>query len=234
MSVKPQSGQAVVEGLLVLGILSSLWLGTAWLGRLQDVALQTGHASRHRAFALAHQGQEPDALDVGVLLSQPWQTRRGEALLDANATRFSSVRDEHRPATLPGDPEPAAAAVRRDLSLGEGEVWVVAGYRRTTGLDQPESRLRDFDRLKLGISRYTSIMRGSGAAASDAATQARVARADSIWARQAGRSIELGLHVSGRVRDMDAAWGRPDFVTDWLMPWTAWVPAHHLSVGDAP
>lgn len=234
MKMHEQSGQAVVEGLVVLGVLSSLWLGMTWLGRLQDVALQVGHASRHQAFALSHQGQEPDGLAIERLPGQSWQTRRGEAFLDAEVMRSSFALDGRQPNLRLGGDAPAAAAVRQDFRLGDGGVWVVNVHGRTTGEEQPSMDLRSFDRLRLSINRHTAIMRGTGAAVSDGAAQVRLAQADSVWAAQARRSMALGEQVSGRMQAVDVAWGRADFIPDWLVPWTGWVPAPHLGVGGAP
>lgn len=234
MTLYRQSGQAIVEGLVVLGVLSSLWLGVAWLGRLQDVALQVGHASRHQAFALSHQGQEPDGLAIEPLPGQSWQTRRGEAFLDVEVMQSSFVLDA-RPSSLQlGGDAPATAAVQQDLQLGDRGVWVVSVYRQTAGEEQPGMDLQNFDRLRLGINRHTAIMRGTGAAVSDGAVQSRLAQAASVWAAQAERSIALGEQISGRMQAVDAAWGRADFKPDWLELWTGWVPAHHLNPGGAP
>lgn len=234
MRLYRQSGQAVVEGLVVLGVLSSLWLGVAWLGQLQDAALQMGHASRHQAFALSHQGREPDELAIGHLPGQSWQTRRGEALLDVEVIQSSFVLDKRSPDLEPGGDTPAAAAVRQDLRLGDSGIWVVNVYGQTTGEAEPGMGLQHFDRLRLGINRHMAIMRGTGAAVSDSATQTRLAQANSVWAVQAGRSMALGEQVSERMQAVDAAWGRADFRPDWLAPWTGWIPARHLSSGSTP
>lgn len=229
-----QSGQAIVEGLVVMGVLSSLWLGVAWLGRLQDVALQVGHTSRHQAFALSHQGLALDKQALERLPGQSWQTRRGEAFLDAEVMDSSLAFDGREPSIRLGEAAPAAVAMREDLLLGERGVWVVSAHRRTVGEKQAGSGLQSFDRLELGINRHTAIMRGTGAAVSDDATQVRLAQAGSVWAAQAGRSIALGEQVSGRMQAVDAAWGRAAFSSDWLGPWTGWVPAHHLSTEGMP
>lgn len=229
-----QSGQAVIEGLIVLGVLSGFWLSVAWIGRLQDVALQVGHASRHQAFAFAHQGQMRDTLAVEDLPGQSWQTRRGEPLLDAGAGRLSFVLDDRSPGAQPGEAGGAVTAARQDLQLGDNGIWVVDVHRETVGESRADTSLRNFDRLRLGIDRHTAIMRGTGAAASDGAVQARLAEADSIWADQARRSMDLGEQVFGRMQAVDAAWGRPDLRTDWLAPWAGWVPGHHLRTGGVP
>lgn len=234
MKIHVQSGQAVIEGLVVLGVLSSLWVGAVWLGRLQDVALHTGHASRHQAFALAHQGQALDTPTIERLSGQSWQTRQGGAFLDAQVPQFSVLLDEREPSVPVGGVAPAVVAARQDLRLGESGVWVVTAHRQTTGEASSGVGLQNFDRLRLGIDRHTAIMRGTGAAVSDEAAQARIVQAGSVWARQADLSIALGEQVSGRVRATDVAWGRADFTPDWLAPWTGWVPAHHLSAGSAP
>jgi hypothetical protein len=236
MNDHAQSGQAVVEGLVILGVLASLWLGAAWLGRLQDVALQAGHTSRHMAFALAHQGQTLELLhdgNHGSSAPTP-HSRHGEAFLDAAAARLSWVRDGRVPALRIGDADPMAEPMRQDLRLGDAGVWSAHAHRRAAGVSTPDIGLREFDRYSLGISRHTAIMQGSGAATGDAAVQERIAQADSVWAGVARHSTDLGERTSGRVQALDEAWGRARFTPDWLAPWTGWVPAYHLSKGGTP
>ena len=228
-----QSGQAVVECLVVLGVLASLWIGAVWLGRLQDAALQASHASRHRAFALAHQGADGAMYQTaGVMVpGQGGSNRRGETFLDAGAARVSWSPTGRLPLVQPGDPIPAAAAVRTDLELGDPRVWVAGVHFETRGEAEPGLSLAVFDRLRLGLDRHTAIMHGSGAADGDPATQERIAQAHSVWGRYADASLAHGRRVADRMRPVDAAWGRAMPSFEWLLPWVGQVPALHLDRG---
>lgn len=228
-----QSGQAALEGLLVLGILASLWVGAAWLGRIQDAALQAGHASRYRAFALAHQGLVDHVADSGParIPNRGGANRQGEAFLDAAAAHVASVPTVRTPSIQIGDPHPGAAAARQDLVLGDSRVWVAGIHVETSGEHQPGLGLAAFDRYRLGLDRHTAIMRGTGASEGDLATQQRIAQAQSIWGQYADRSIALGQQVTERMQAVDAAWGRPEVLFDWLQPWVGRIPARHLYRG---
>lgn len=228
-----QSGQAVVECLVVLGVLASLWVALAWLGRVQDAALQAGHASRHRAFALAHQGLGEGMAYAGdpIVPDQGGTNRRGEAFLDAAATRASSQPTARQPSIQPGDHFAGAATVRADLVLGDPRIWVTEVHIETNGETEPGLGLAVFDRRRLGLGRHTAIMRGSGASDGDSATQQRIAQAHSVWGRYAGPSTALGRQVAERMQPVDAAWGRAEASFEWLQPWAGRIPARHLDRG---
>lgn len=237
MGTSMQRGQALVEALVAMIVLASAWVAVAWLGRLRDIDLQAMHASRHQAFAHAHQGMESpgEAVLRGPHLrgmGQRWENRHGESLLsDAGARVFQS---SHAPGRQPGDPAPAASAVRRELRLGDEAVWISEVDLATAGIGQPDGGPRDFDRLALRLRRHTAILRGAGAAPGDAQVQATLAGAGTLWAASADHSAGLARAVEARVRPLDAAWGRPDLRLDWLAPWTGRVPARHLHPGGRP
>ena len=237
-SMIDQSGQALAEALVALGALASLCLAIAWLGRTQDAALQLSHASRQAAFAWAHQDL-PDA-DLaaqaaadGLAPGQRGRTRSGADLLSGSIR----VRLDALPVLQgrrPGDPVPGAADIRGELRLGDETLWRAGVGARTAGRDRISGGLRDFDDQALFLLRQTVIMRGTGAAADDAAVQGTLGGSGRVWARAGRVSQAVGAGVDRRMQGVDAAWGRerPDW--DWLGPWTSQVPARHLQPRSAP
>ncbi|MGA0584480.1 MAG: TadE family protein, partial [Castellaniella sp.] len=154
MSIHPeQGGQALVETLVVLVALGSLWLGIAWLGRLQDVGLQLAHASRRAAFAHAHQGLAPEVLEPGGdgYLDAPghrWRTRRDQGFL-AEPARLDVEPLGAMTGRQAGEPEAAASDLHRELRLGDPRVWRASARARTAGQASTTGALHDFDHLRL-------------------------------------------------------------------------------------
>ena len=237
-SAGQQQGQALVEALVALVVLASLWLGLAWLGRLQDIGLQLMHASRRAAFAYAHQGLAPQELDPGGdgyldVPGQRWQTRQGLNFLAGEASL--TVRSTgHLRNQQPGDPLAGAAALRRELHLGDPDLWRAEARVDTRGAARTQGALHDFDRLGLQLQRHTAILRGEGAAASDADTQAVLAGSPGAWGDAAQASRTAGERTLARLKGVDAAWGRalPDW--DWIHAWTGSVPHVHLQPWSQP
>ncbi|WP_345798003.1 TadE family protein [Castellaniella sp. MT123] len=233
-----QDGQALAEALVVLGVLGSLWVGIAWLGRVQDAGLQLSNASRRAAFAYAY--QEMALPDLSAQVSghmqgsgHVWRSRRGDPLLPAGAV-LNLDASAKRPASEPGDPVPDAASLRQELKLGEDAVWLARVGARTQGQAQTQSRLSDFDRLAVSLQRHTAILRGSGAASGDMAVQATLGESHRAWSGLAGASHEAGQRIDQRLQGVDEAWGRSRPSWDWLTPWAGRVPARHLNPWRSP
>jgi hypothetical protein len=224
-----QNGQALAESLVVMGVLASLWLGLAWLGRLQDAALHLAHASRHAAFAWAHQGLgeigAAALTDAGV--GPGWQTRRGGALLPEGVSLDLEILPQPL-SGLPGDSVPGGGAMRRELRLGDEQIRIVHATARTAGAPGTQGLLWDFDRLAVSLRRHTAILSGPGAAAGDAEVQRILGDSARAWGHAAQPSQSLGRSLATRLGPADAAWGRPQPAWDWLSAWTARVPQRHL------
>lgn len=233
-----QGGQALVETLVVLTVLGSLWLGIAWLGRLQDVGLQLAHASRRAAFAHAHQGLSPAALGRAgdAYLDAPghrWRTRQGQDFLGDEA-RLSIASLGAMTGRQAGDPVAGSADLRRELRLGDPTVWRAVARVETAGAVDTTGALHDFDRLVLGLSRHTAILSGDGAAGDDAEAQSILANSPRAWRTAASASRTAGKAVLNRLKGVDAAWGRalPDW--DWTGSWAGSVPRSHLQTWRQP
>ncbi|WP_323017559.1 hypothetical protein [Castellaniella sp.] len=237
-SMEAQRGQALAESLVVLGALASLWLGVAWLGRVQDAALQLSHASRQAAFAWAHQGitdtdLAAQAVDDSQASGQHGQTRQGSALLpDRVGLRLDASRV--RSGRWPGDPVAGAALARQELQLGDETFWRIQASARTAGQGQTSGRLWDFDRLAVSLQRHTAILRGAGAASGDLAAQTVLGGSGQLWGRYVSVSQAAGQAVDRRLQGVDAAWGRTRPQWDWLGAWSASVPARHIRQWGAP
>lgn len=233
-----QNGQALAESLVVLGVLASVWLGVAWLGRVQDAALQLSHISGQAVFAWAHQGVDGDDLAIQAAddhraLGQRGQTRQGQDLLpDGVGLRFDTLPSHS--GRWPGDTVDGAAQARRELQLGDETFGRIQAGARTAGQAQTSGRLWDFDRLSLPLQRHAVILRGAGAASGDAAVQAVLGDSQRLWGRYASVSQAAGQAVDQRMQGVDAAWGRARPQWDWLDAWTGRVPAQHLRAGETP
>ena len=233
-----QSGQALAEALIVLIVLGSLWVGIAWLGRLQDVSLQLAHASRYAAFAEAHQGRDDTAMHtvIAPYVDAPghrWQTRQGlDFLAQDLALAWQPVGEPQGP--QPGDPMAAAADLRRELQLGDPVVWRVAARVRTAGHDTTAGLLADFDHLGLSLNRQTAILRGDGAAQGDAQVQAILAGSARAWGDAAAQSRHAGETIFRHAGGVDVAWGRAVPAWNWIDAWTGSVPRPHLQPWRQP
>lgn len=233
-----QSGQAVVELLLVTSALAVLWVAIPWLAHLQDMALSATHASRHAAF-LASRGEltQPGMSTVEAFFSggaHRWVDRRGESVLEAGHHVSLELQKSSPLSALgqPGDMHANASILRREWSL-EDEGLITARVSLTFGGATRWARDGPREGLGLGVydapypslSRGTAILRGGGHAVSDSDTQTRVGQSALAWAGAQAGSMGHGRTVQLRTAGVDAGWGRaePDF--DWLSRWSGHVPA---------
>lgn len=237
---KAQSGQAALEALVSMLALAVLWVGVAWLGRIQDVALQASHGARYAAFMATR--HDTDTPEVGVRLTSfegvgnQWSDRRGEALqssvyqdISVNFARGSpmAVQDQ-----IGGDGR-NLTQLRQDWdSADKGVISAQVSLvpRNVSEHDDDSSllNLHQFDHSYPRISRHTSIMTGSAHSGNDASAADRIADSDLAWSRPARNSYRLGRRVDTVASSVDGGWGRPRPVFDWLQPWAERVPEHHL------
>lgn len=235
-----QHGQALVEAFVVLLAAAVLWMAIAWLGRIQDVSLQASHAARHLAFQ-ATRLPAPDTVvlpDAFFNGSRPmWRGERGQPLIGtvlahpharAGSVGVLSVYGQ------PGRNDADAGQLRKDWNIADTGIVVAGVSLRPLAPDAPVSAtdkapiLSSFDRYVPTISRHTAILWGAGHATSDGAAAGRLAASGLAWAGPADASKSLGQRVAGGAAPVDAAWGRPDPVFDWLQPWADYLPQQYL------
>lgn len=245
LAVCRQSGQALVEAIVAMLGMLSLWVAIAWLARFQDMALQASHASRFSAFSLTRDGH-PDLIG-GVrrhYFSGPahlWSDRRGRHLLGGGQPEVGLDIDTGQvllPSAQPGGAHEHASALRRqwriqDSGIVSARVTVQprpSGRTAAAGVKGMDAGLAYFDHWYPSMSRHTAILSGAGHASDDLAVQRRVAESGLGWSDSALRSRQLGQRVQEKVQPLDRGWNRPEPEFDWLQPWAGLVQEHHLRI----
>jgi hypothetical protein len=232
-----QRGQAAAEALLALLLLASLWVGTAWLLRWQDIAMQAQHASRYAAFAASRDAAAQPLEDIRHgYFSGPahlWRDRRGASLLSAERSEVSLQFDRGQAlsaAAQPGGAHADASDLRRGWLIEDAGMVTarVAVAAVAPAHSPPASGLAQFDAWRPTIRRHAVILAGAGHASSDAQAQQRVAGSALGWAVAADRSYALGRRVQSWAGGLDQPWGRVEPLFDWLGPWAGRVPDQHL------
>lgn len=236
-----QKGQALLEGMIALLVLLSLWVGITWLGRLQDMGLQAMHASRYAAFAL---GRDPLA-DIETELRQhyfsgsahQWTDRRGKRLLgeELDEVSLSATRDSALAAKAQAGGVAAHAQSLRhgwrleDSGILASQVSVAPVFKASSSVaDSFAGGLAGLDTQQLVLRRHTAILTGAGHASDDLEVQKRVAASSVAWGNDANASYAHGAKVAGAMALVDAAWNRTEPVFDWLEPWAGKVPEFHI------
>lgn len=223
-----QCGQALAEGVLALAALTVLFWAIPVIGRYQDIALQTTHASRHAAFSAAQKGVDDTHLLPAIqqrFFAQPhlrWRDASGRPLLDGGIN-LQLQRTASGSALQPATPE--GQTLYRDWRLHDQ--GVLSARVSTSARDVSRGVFPAFVGT-LAFTGHTAVLSGAGHAVSDADVQRRVASGDSGWGRAARQSSAAGRAAAQRLRGVDAAWGRAQPSFDWLTPWTALVPQDRL------
>lgn len=236
-----QRGQAAIEALVCLLALGVLWAGVAWLGRVQDLALQASHASRYAAFSATRsdQGPSPKGIRQGTFDGQAnqWSDRHGRALqhsvyqdLRINVHRSDKfLPDVHAGATDPRVVQLRDELLNIDQRIVSAQVDLVPSNEISPfGGEGTLLKLGQLDRAYPHIRRQTSILTGSGHSSGDRSAADRIASSSLAWASIADRSYRLGRRVSSVASRVDSGWSRPVPDFDWLHPWAEYVPPHHL------
>lgn len=238
-----QQGQALAEGLVVLLVLLSLWVGLAWLGRLQDMALQATHGSRHAAFAATRYFADDftvQQVKAGYFSgpSHQWSLRSGRAVLDDDKSQVTVSVRRGQALDVKAQVGGTGLSVSRlrselgtaDRGILQARVGVDLSFLRASQAGDGSSvlRLSDLDSAWPVLHRHTAILIDSGHAASDAAAQQRLTLSPTAWAASSARSYELARQTDAVMAKVDGAWSRQRPLFDWLQAWTGRVPDHHL------
>lgn len=236
-----QRGQALAEALVVCLALLMLWAGSAWLARLQNMALQAQHAAGFAAFAASRswpaQGDGSRTPHFFQGASHDWRNLAGHRLLQDPAQVRTLFSDEQ--ALLPSaqaGKQPESVALARQLhvfhnGMHTAQVQVQAG---TAPRAAPDTGVPDRAPLGSGvraylgaapvIRRHVAIITGAGHAATDHLAAFRLGESELAWASAYSLSGEAANRVNTAVAATDAAWGRAALQTDWLQPWRGDVP----------
>lgn len=236
-----QGGQAALEALVSMLALAVLWVGVAWLGRIQDLALQASHAARYSAFMVTRHDSDTPANEGSVASftdsTKQWMDRRGEALQNSVYQDISVSFTRGAPMAAHkqlGGADKGMTQLRHDWhSADKGVLTAQVHVVQRTDYVQEKShssllKLHQFDEAYPLIRRHTSIMTGSAHSSDDTATAERIVKSDLAWSRPARDSYRLGRRVEAAASRVDAGWDRPKPVFDWLQPWADRLPEHHL------
>ncbi|MGB3288675.1 MAG: hypothetical protein WBA83_05325 [Burkholderiaceae bacterium] len=232
-----QNGQAMAEGLAVLGLLLAVYLAIAWLGRYQDMALSAQHASRHAAFQQTRADAGVTPLDINRhFFSGPahqWMDRRGRPVLGDKAgvgLSFSRLALDRQ--AEPGGRGGSAVALRRDWGMRDPGV-LCAEVRVGGAAPLLDEGAGGYFELRFGeaypaMHRHTAILTGAGHASGDTQTQQVLAQSELAWGNSAKASHAAGSRIAAIMRQVDAGWARTEPEFDWLTPWAGRIPDHHL------
>lgn len=236
-----QRGQALLEGVVVLTALLSLWIAIPWLSRLQHIALTAQHASSYAAFAASR--SDVVDLDNSVrhqFFSGPahqWRDRAGNRILAKLEDTVAIHLDQYEKLSLlgqPGGDHASAQTLRRDWQIHDkgvlsARVTVTPENTRDSNAEAvTSSRLAPLSAYP-SLQRHTAILTGAGHSSDDAAVQKTIAQSALAWNAPATTSYGLGRRISSAMSAVDAGWQRTSPVFDWLSAWAGHVPAAHLS-----
>lgn len=240
-STERQAGQGLVEGVLALAMLATLWAAIAWLGQMQDIGLTVRHASAYAAFAAARGHVLADEVHARFFSGSAhrWTNLQGKSLLDEPERRVTmqvSTSDMLLDQAQPGEAGLAAAALRAAWGMEGGllDAWVGAA---PAAMPPPviwpigaatSERPAQPGRQALILRRHTSILTGAGHAIGDDDAQVKLAASALAWGNNAKTSYTLGHKVQGVMDAVDAGWRRSVPHFDWLFPWSGHVPDRHL------
>lgn len=237
----PQSGQAALEAMISALALAVLWVGVAWLGRIQDIALHASHAGRYSAFMASRDDAATSTSQVhtGFFTGQgnQWGDLRGDALqmsvyqtINVTLARGKAVAFNAQA----GGSDPNSVQLREGWGIADRGVLSanvsLAPRTSADSLDDKDSllKLAQFDAVYPKITRHAAILTGSGHSSSDILAAQRIAKSELGWSGPAEFSIRSGHRVASVASKVDAAWRRPDPVFDWLVPWADQVPMQYL------
>lgn len=245
--LKAQSGQSVVEALVLFLVLLVMFMAIPWLGRLSDIGLQQANASRYAAFQLTrhHEGIDENDLKHRYFLDEDhqWKDRANNDLITSDSIYLSLNREQKLGSHMQAGGEGShQQTLRREWEIEDKGIATIAVHTRpqyTQVDDKTDSAmsvgLSYLEQQVLNIHRHTSILTDAAHSASDLSAHQRSGSSDLAWREATEGSYESGKKVAEIAVSVDAAWERPNPVFDWLSPWEGQLPGHHLEVkkGDS-
>ena len=238
--VQHQSGQSVVEALVLMLVLIVMFTAIPWLGRVSDIGLQQANASRYAAFQLARHGEGVDERELKhrFFLGQQhqWKDRVNEDMIKNDSIHITIDREKQlSEQSQPGGDGHHQSILRREWQIGDQGIASIHINTRPqytkTGASSEESMspgLSFFDQHVLNIQRHISILTGAAHSSTDLSSHQRAGQSSLAWKEAAEASYESSAKVTDVAAPVDAAWDRPQPVFDWLTPWAGQLPAHHI------
>ncbi len=219
-----EAGQAMLEGVLMLGTMALFIMAVGVIGRYGDLRMTTEHNLQYQLF---DQARHPD------------QQLLGGGSLNKAAGVLAPWRDAHGALWLPEQQMP----LHIQANIGElqagwhslADAWQ-ASLRDTSmaRLDVTQA-LRLAPGLRLGaVSRLPdfalqrSIYRGTGYALDEVHASSTLAASGPLWKHLQTRHASSFLASASRLSRIDAGWSRPAPGRDWLRPIEKWVPEDRL------
>jgi len=219
-----EAGQALVEGVLMLGAMALFFMAAGVIGRYGDLRMTAEHFLQYQLFDQARY-PDPRLLDRGTLdnaaaVLAPWRDARGALWLpeqemplyvhlntaDAQAGRASLAE--------------AWQASLRDTSMARLDV--TQALRLAPGLHlSVVSQLPDFALRR-------SLYRGTGYALDEAYASSVLAASEPLWKRLQTRHASSFLSSASRLSGIDAGWSRAVPGRDWIRPIEKQVPEDRL------
>jgi len=236
--MKQQQGQALVEGLIVLLCLLTLWVGGTWLLRLQDVALVGQHATRFGAFDLARAGSLSEDRVTPRFFAGPhagWRNRHAGALVPPGQVRMATSRSvQLGPQGQPGASERHASRLRQEWGLQDTGIAQVsldispqagtARAARSADTERADPVVGFVDTIALLLRRHTAILTDSGHSTDAHEAHKRAAGSDSAWRQAAQASYAAAERIAAAAMPVDSPWHRARPILDWFMPWVGKKP----------
>ncbi|WP_051532380.1 hypothetical protein [Brackiella oedipodis] len=233
-----QSGQAVVESVLLLLILIIFFVAIHWLACIGDMALTSTQWSRYAAFQST---QDPD-FDPSPLAatfvsgsSNHWRDRKGEKLLNAQAIALDIDRSQPLLSEAqPGGRLQTAEQLRSewhlaDTGIATARVQLQPHYQVLSHNQNALSpQLQVFAQQHIGITRHTAILNRAGHSQSDEQAHQKTAQSQHAWLAAYQPSHTIATKVNHIVAPVDHAWQRPALRFDWLSGWASKLPQMHL------
>lgn len=238
MKQQQQQGQALVEGLIVLLGILTLWIGGTWLLRLQDVALAGQHASRFGAFELARAGSLSEDRVTPRFFAGPqaaWRNRHARALVPPGQVHMATSRSvQLGPQGQPGVSERHASRLRQEWGLQDTGIAQVtldispqagaARAERWANTGRADLTLGFIDTIALLLRRHTAILTDAGHSTDANVAHKRAAGSESGWRQAAQASYAAAERIAAAAMPVDSPWHRARPVLDWFMPWAGKKP----------
>lgn len=196
-----QRGQAIVEMLVVIGVVLMLFWGLLWLQRWQQIKLQTQHHSALQAFKFSH-SYEIDQKE----LSTAYLAGLYSPIAHREHTEIQSL------GVMPAQ-HPFLDLAQQEKILGPTGRWRFNSTAQGEGLQ---------------LKSQTSIWVGAGQANHDAQAIERLETSTTLWQYAQSNSVTAIKALNPLLKPVDAGWKRQPVSTNWLQPWQESVPAHHL------